>query len=96
MVSSFVRKLPLHQRFGLRLKIDAGEATAHSIEIEPAPARQVQEHKAMRFYNNKKSSAGHYRKYSHAHKQNILHIWRLHLLRISMAKILKVKNYSIM
>ena len=59
---------------GLRLKIDAGEATAHSIEIEPAPARQVQEHKAMRFYNNKKSSVGHYLKYSQAHKQNILHI----------------------
>ena len=54
MVSSFVRKLPLHQRFGLQLKIDTGEATGHSIEIEPAPARQVQEHKAMRFYNNKK------------------------------------------
>jgi hypothetical protein len=74
MVSSFVRKLPLHQCFILRLKIDTGEATAHSIEIEPAPARQVQEHKAMPVYNNKTPSVGHYLKYSHAHKQNILHI----------------------
>ena len=84
----------LHQRLGLRWMIDAWENTVIFSETEPKPARQVQEHKTISLNNSKKPSVTYYPKNSHATKNNILHIWRLHLLRINMTKILKDQNYS--
>ena len=84
----------LHQRLGLRWMIDAWENTVIFSETEPKPARQVQEHKTISLNNSKKPSVTYYPKNSHATKHNILHIWRLHLLRINMTKILKDQNYS--
>ena len=84
----------LHQRLGLRWMIDAWENTVIFSEIEPKSARQVQEHKTISLNNIKNPSVTYYPKNSHATKHNILHIWRLNLLRINMMKILKDQNYS--